>query len=184
MNGSPAWGGVAAAEKFLVDAFVAGTAVAGRKVRGDHESVMINFLLIGARLVAVEAIDAFLRVGGHFVFVHDGVLKARVTFSALSRSANKICSRLLGFDRGSRTIDEKASKNERKGDDDSQKHGTKRHAVGPRGMVSVGCAGARTGNRTLETVAGRWMNAHQQADLERRKRENSMTESISYFLSD
>ena len=179
VNGGPAWGGVATAKKFLVDALVAGAAVAGRQVGGDHESVMINFLLIGAGLMAVEAVDALFSVGRHFVFVNDGVLKPCMTLGALSRCANKISSRLLGFHRGSRSIDEEPSENERKGDDDSQKYGTKRHADGPRGLVSVGRAGARTGNRTLETVTGQRTSPHQQGDFGTEKARILMPESIS-----
>ena len=119
VDGGPARSGVAAAQKFLVDAFVAGAAVAGGQMSADHEAVVIDLLLVGSRLVAVQAIDALLCVGGHLVLMHHRVLKARVTFRALARCANKVGGGLRDFDPGTRAIDKKCGQNERKCDDDS-----------------------------------------------------------------
>ncbi len=71
MDGGPTGSGVAAAQELLVDAFVAGAAVAGGQVGADHEAVVIDLLLVRPRLVAVQAIHALLGMGRHLVFVHD-----------------------------------------------------------------------------------------------------------------
>ena len=131
VDGGPTRGGVAAAEEFLIDAFVAGAAIAGGQVSTDNESMVIDLLLAGAGLVAVEAIDVFLRVGGHFVFMHNRILQARVALSALSRCPNKVSRRLRSLDTGALSIDQKRGQDQRKCDDNSQKHRTKRHEDAP-----------------------------------------------------
>ena len=114
----------------------------------DHEPVMIDFLLSGAGLMAVKAIDAPLRVCGHLVFVYDRILKPGVAFGAFSRGPDEVSSRLCRFDARTRPIHKKSSQNERECDDDSQEHRTKRHAVVPREIVPVGRAGAKLLPRT------------------------------------
>jgi len=71
MNGGPTRGGVAAAKKFLINAFVAGTAISGCEMGANSEAVVIQLLLARPGLVAVEAIHALLSVGGHLVFMHN-----------------------------------------------------------------------------------------------------------------
>ena len=129
--------GVAAAKKFLIDAFVAGAAIAGSQVGADHKSVVIDLLLAGTGLVAVETIHALLRMDGHLVFVHDRILKPRMALGALSRSADEVGGRLSGFDARACTIDEKGGQNERKCNDDSQEYRTKRHGHAPWGGLGV-----------------------------------------------
>lgn len=97
VDGGPTWRSVAAAKEFLVDGFVAGAAIARSQMGADRKAVVIDFLLAGARLVAVEAIDALLRVGGHLVFMDDRVLKPCVTFGAFSRRPNEVRRRLSRF---------------------------------------------------------------------------------------
>jgi hypothetical protein len=63
MYGGPTGSGVAAAQKLLIDAFMAGAAVARGEMGADHKAVMVNLLLIRSGLVAVQAIHAFLRMG-------------------------------------------------------------------------------------------------------------------------
>ena len=116
---------MAAAKKFLIDAFMAGTAIAGGQMSADRESVMIDLLLTRSRLMAVKAIDALPGVSGHLVFVHDRVLKPRMTFGALSRRPDEVGGRLSRFDGRTRPIHKKAAQDERKRDDDRQEHGTK-----------------------------------------------------------
>ncbi len=99
---------MATAQEFLIDAFVTGAAVAGRQMRADHESVMIDFLLAGGGLMAVQAVDALLRVSRHLVFVHHRILQPRMTLGALSRCTDEIGCRLLGFDARARPIDKKS----------------------------------------------------------------------------
>ena len=43
--------------------------VYGSQMGADGEAVMIHLRLAGTGLVAVEAIDALLRMGGHLVFM-------------------------------------------------------------------------------------------------------------------
>src|SRR5579862_2848516 len=97
----------------------------------DHEPVMIGFLLAGSRLVTVKAIDTLFGVHGHLVFVNDRVLKTCVTFGAFSRRPDKVGGRLSRLDVWPCPVHQKSGQNERKGDDDSQEHGTKRHTVTP-----------------------------------------------------
>jgi len=74
---------MAAAKEFLIDAFMAGSAITGCQVSADDKSVMIDFLLAGRGLVAIQAIYALLRMSGHFIFVNNRVLQTRVALGAL-----------------------------------------------------------------------------------------------------
>jgi hypothetical protein len=77
-------------------------------VSTDDESVVIDLLLIRAGLVAVEAIDALLRVGRHLVFMDDRVLKPCMALSALSRRPYKVGRRLSRFDLRTLPIDKES----------------------------------------------------------------------------
>jgi hypothetical protein len=131
VDGGPRGRGVAAAEEFLILGLVAGTAIAGGKVRRDHEAVMIELLLARRGLMAVEAVDALARVRGHFVLVHDGILEARMALGAFAGGADEVSRGLAGFNAGARAIDEKCGENEGEADDDSEKYGAERHAGTP-----------------------------------------------------
>ena len=131
MDGGPTGCGVTAAQELLVDAFVAGAAVARREMGADHEAVVIDLLLIRSRLVAVQAIHALFRMGGHLVFMHHGILKSCMALRALARCPDEVGSGLLSFDLGPGAIDEKCRQYQRERNDDSQKHRTKRHRVAP-----------------------------------------------------
>jgi hypothetical protein len=131
VDGSPAWSRVAAAEELLIDAFVAGAAVSGGQMGTDYESMVIDLLLAGARLMAVKAIDPFFRVGRHLVFVNNRVLKPRMTFRAFSRCPNEVGSGLGRFNARTLSIDKKCRQNQRKRNDDCQKNRAKRHALRP-----------------------------------------------------
>ena len=85
----PAGSRVAAAQKLLIDAFVARAAVAGGQIGADHEAVVVLLLLAIRRLVAVQAVDALPGVDAHLVFVDDGVLQAGVTLGAFARGRTK-----------------------------------------------------------------------------------------------
>ncbi len=87
--------------------------------------MMIDFLLAGSRLMAVKAIDALLGVGGHLVFMYDGVLKSCVTFGTFSRGPDEVCSRLSRLDGRTRPIHQESAQNKSKRDDDGQENGTK-----------------------------------------------------------
>ena len=73
----------------------------------DSESMMIDLLLTGSRLMAVKTIDTLPGVGGHLVFMHDRVLEPRVTFGAFSRCADKVGGRLSRFYGRKRSIHKK-----------------------------------------------------------------------------
>jgi hypothetical protein len=62
---------VAAAKKFLVNTFVARTAISSGQMGADGKAVMIHLLLTWTGLVAFEAIHALLSVCGHLVFMHN-----------------------------------------------------------------------------------------------------------------
>ena len=108
VDGGPTGSCVPAAQELLIDPFVAGTAITGSKVSTDDESVVIDLLLIGTGLVAVEAIDALLRVGRHLVFMDDRVLKPCMALSALSRRPYKVGRRLSRFDLRTLPIDKES----------------------------------------------------------------------------
>ena len=99
---------MAASKEFLIYAFVAGSAIASGEMGADGETVVLHLLLAGTGLVAVEAIDALLRVRRHLVFMDNRVLKPYVTFGALSRRADKVGSRLGGFDLRTLPIDKES----------------------------------------------------------------------------
>ena len=110
VNGGPTGSRVATAQEFLIDAFVAGAAVSSCQMRADHESVMIDFLLAGGGLVAVEAIDALLRMSRHFVFVNHRILQPGVALGALSGCPDEIGCRLGGLDTWTRPLTRKADR--------------------------------------------------------------------------
>jgi hypothetical protein len=108
MDCGPTGSCVPAAQELLIDAFVAGAAITGSKVSTDDKSVVIDLLLIGTGLVAVEAINALLRVGRHLVFMDDRVLKPCMALSALSRRPYKVGRRLSRFDLRTLPIDKES----------------------------------------------------------------------------
>jgi hypothetical protein len=118
----PAGSGVATAKELLIDPFMTGATVASRQVSTDNESVVIDFLLTRGRLMAIQAIDAFLRMSGHLIFVNDRVLETRMALSALPGSANKVGCRLCGLDTGTLAMDQERRQDESKCKDDSQKY--------------------------------------------------------------
>jgi hypothetical protein len=109
MDGGPTGSCVATAKKFLVDALMTGTAVAGSQMSADRESMMIDLLLIRSRLMAVKAIDTLPSVSGHLVFMYDGVLEPCVTFGTFSRGPDEVCSRLSRLDGRTRPIHKEAA---------------------------------------------------------------------------
>ncbi len=127
VNRCPTRSSVPAAQELLVDAFVAGAAIARSQVRADDKAVVIDLLLSGTRLMAVKTVDAFLCMCGHLVLMDHGVLEPRMTLGALAGGTNKIRGWLGGFDARPLPIDEKSGQNERKSNDNSEEHGTKGH---------------------------------------------------------
>ena len=85
---------MATAKELLIDPFVAGAAIARRQMSADYESVMIDFLLAGGGLVAIEAIDTLLRMSRHFVFVDHRILEPRMALCALAGCTNEVGCRL------------------------------------------------------------------------------------------
>jgi hypothetical protein len=70
VDGGPTRRRVAATKKLLINAFVTRAAISGSQMRADHKPMVIDLLLAGAGLVAIETIDTLLGMGGHFVFMH------------------------------------------------------------------------------------------------------------------
>jgi hypothetical protein len=71
------------------------------------------FLVLSRRcLVALQAVDALLRVPAHFVFMNDGVLRAFVTLGAFPRGANQFTPGLASLDRRGRAIHEECGYDE------------------------------------------------------------------------
>jgi len=68
--------------------------------------VLLLLLAVGG-LMAVEAVDALLRMPAHLVLVDDGVLLPDVTFGALAGRADKGGGRLIGLDAWPLTVDQK-----------------------------------------------------------------------------
>jgi hypothetical protein len=85
---SPRRGRVTAPQKLLIDTFVATPTIRRRHRLTDDESVVILLLLLFRRLMAVEAVDTFLRVNAQLVLMDDRVLLPGVTLCALTRRAD------------------------------------------------------------------------------------------------
>jgi hypothetical protein len=94
---SPRGRGVTAADKFLIDLFVAGSAISRRQMRGNHKTVVIEFVLFltPLRLVAVQAVHARCGVLAHLEFVNDRVLLPRMAFRAFPGGPDEGCIRLV-----------------------------------------------------------------------------------------
>jgi len=122
MDRCPTGSGVATAQKLLINAFMAGTAVAGSQAIADDKAVVIYLLLVRPRLVAIQTGHAFFCMGRHFVLMYHRILQASVTLRALTRCADKVRRRLLNFDLGASVIDKECSKNKRKRTYDSNEH--------------------------------------------------------------
>ena len=115
----PGWRRVAAADKFLVNLFMADAAVCGRYVRGDDEPVVIEFVFFLAllRLVTIEAVDAVGGVFAHLEFVDDRVLLAGVAFGAFPRGLDERGVGLIDLGVGAGALDEESGDNHSAGDD-------------------------------------------------------------------
>ena len=122
LHGGPTGSSMAAAKKFLINAFMARPAITNCQVDANDESVMIDFLLAGRGLVAIQAIYALLRMSGHFIFVNNRVLQTRVALGALPGSADEVGCRLSDLNAGTLAVDQKRRQNQRKSNNDGQKH--------------------------------------------------------------
>jgi hypothetical protein len=76
---------------------VTASAITGGQLGGDYEAVVVFFILTRCGLVALKAVHAFPGVQTHLVFVNDGILSSRVTFSALSGGPHQFCAGLIGL---------------------------------------------------------------------------------------
>src|SRR5579871_4428206 len=114
-------------QELLIDGLVTASAISGRQFRRNHKAVMVLLFLSCRRLVAVQTVHTFAGVGAHLVFVHDGILRTRVTLGAFSGGAHEFGAGLLGLDLGPCTINQESGENQREGNDDRQEDGSKRH---------------------------------------------------------
>lgn len=119
---------MATVQKLLIDVFVAAAAVPRGQLAGDHEAVMILFVLAGSGLMAVEAVHTFLGVQAHLVFVNHRILSPGVAFSAFSGGPHEIRSGLVGLDLRPRAIEQERCQNECKCNDNGDEHRSKRHS--------------------------------------------------------
>src|SRR5262249_33576873 len=97
----------------------------------DGESVVLLALLSLRRLVAVEAVDALLRMLAHLVFVHDGILRARVTVGALAGGADELRAGLLRLDGRAGPVGDESGADKGKRDGDRDEDGAEGHVVLP-----------------------------------------------------
>lgn len=84
-----------AMQELLVNGFMAGAAVCRCHRSVDHEPVVIHPFLALRDLVAIQAIEPFLRVGAHLKFVHDRVLSVQMALRALAAGSHERSARLL-----------------------------------------------------------------------------------------
>lgn len=100
----------------LIDLLVTAAAIRGGQTNaGNYKSMMIFLVLARRGLVALQTIHAFLGVLAHFIFMHYGILQARVTLRAFARSPHEIRSSLFGFKARTRAVNEKCAEDEGKG---------------------------------------------------------------------
>lgn len=127
MYGRPGRGGVAALEKLAVGILVAGAAVARCHLSADDESMVIDGFLPLGGLVAIEAGYAVLCVVGHFILMHDGVLRARMALRAFARGLYQSGRWLFHLNLWASTIDKESCNDEPEGNYYGKEHGAERH---------------------------------------------------------
>src|SRR5690242_19713624 len=93
---------------------------------------MIFPFLARRGLVAVKAVHSLARVNAHLVLMNDGILRAGMAFRAFSRGANQIRAGLFRFNAGTGAIEKECRQYESEGNDDGQKHSSKRHETSGR----------------------------------------------------
>ena len=118
---------MATAQELLIDRFVAAAAIARGQFGCDHKSVMIFLLLARRGLVALKAIDPFAGMRAHLVLVNDRILSTGVAFRAFPCRAHQIGGRLIGFDLGTSSVNQKRGEDKRERNDDGNEDGTERH---------------------------------------------------------
>lgn len=82
-------------------------------MRTDDKAAMIHPLFPSRRLMAVEAVDAILRVCRHLVLTNHRILQPRMALRALSRGPYEIGSRLLGLRLLTSAVHKKGGNDER-----------------------------------------------------------------------
>ena len=85
--------------------------------------MVVPWLSVGG-LVAIQAVDALLRVDADLVLVNHRVLLLGVAFGAFPGRANQRRARLVGFHAWPRAVDQERADNQRKPDDDRDEHRT------------------------------------------------------------
>jgi len=113
---------VAAAHELLINAFVTTAAVSRGQLGDDNEAMMLLAFLVLRGLVAVETVNALLRVHAHLVLVDHGVLLADVALGTLAAGPNQCLSRLLSFNARPGAVDEESSYDEPECDHNSDEH--------------------------------------------------------------
>ena len=92
---------MAAPQVFLVDRLVTAPAIPGCQLRRNDEAVMVFLRLAVRWLMAVQAVDALLRVTAQLVLVDDRVLLLAVALGTLAGRPHECGRRLIGCQRRS-----------------------------------------------------------------------------------
>src|SRR5579862_468389 len=120
-----------AVQELLINVFVATSTISCSQLCGDHESMMVFFILACSRLMAIKTIHTLPGVHTHFVFMHDRILSPRMAFGALASSTHQVCAGLFGFGFWPGTIDQERGQYQTKGNDYGHENRPKRHSKPP-----------------------------------------------------
>ena len=120
---------MAAAQELLVNRLKTAPAVPRREPGRNDKPVMVLLLLALSGLMALEAVDALLRVQADLVLVHHGELLLDVALGAFAGRANERRGRLRGFHPRPLAVHEEGRDNQREADRDRDEDGSKRHTA-------------------------------------------------------
>ena len=89
---------------------------------------MVGPSLAGGRLMAVETVDAFLRVAAELVFVNNRILLLAVAFGTFARRPHERGRGLIRLERWPGAIQQERTDDQSERHDDGDEHRSKRHA--------------------------------------------------------
>ena len=118
---------MAAAQKLLIDSFVATAAVAGRQLCGKNEAMMFLPSLVFRRLMAIQTREAPARVGAQFKLVDYGIVQLGMALGAFPRGSREGRSLAAGIRYGTLAVHKKRAHDQRESDHKRDKHGAKWH---------------------------------------------------------
>jgi hypothetical protein len=118
---------VAAAQELLIDILMARAAIRRRHRHVDDKSVVVPLLLSFSHLVAIQAVQAFLRMSAHLELVHHGILRVEMAFGAFPAGTNERRARLLDNRSRPARVDEIGRNDQCRGDDNGNEDSSKTH---------------------------------------------------------